>query len=79
MRLVISNIENSFNSHLEECIYCWCLSSLLNTNILKNSPNYAVNSIVGPESGGAESIRDVRGWAMKIKTSKGDQDFVFNN
>jgi catalase len=36
-------------------------------------------STVGPERGGADSIRDVRGWAMKIFTEEGNQDFVFND
>lgn len=36
-------------------------------------------STVGPERGGADSQRDVRGWAMKIFTEEGNQDFVFND
>lgn len=36
-------------------------------------------STVGPERGAAETVRDVRGWAMKIFTEEGNQDFVFNN
>jgi catalase len=36
-------------------------------------------STVGPESGSADAIRDVRGWGMKIYTSEGNQDFVFND
>jgi catalase len=36
-------------------------------------------STVGPERGHAETVRDVRGWAMKIFTEEGNQDFVFNS
>ncbi|KFY16395.1 hypothetical protein V492_01380 [Pseudogymnoascus sp. VKM F-4246] len=36
-------------------------------------------STVGPERGAADSQRDVRGWAMKIFTEEGNQDFVFND
>lgn len=36
-------------------------------------------SITGPEKGHYETTRDVRGWAMKIFTEEGNQDFVFNS
>ena len=36
-------------------------------------------STVGPERGSADSVRDVRGWGMKIFTEEGNQDWVFNN
>lgn len=36
-------------------------------------------STVGPERGGADCIRDVRGWALKIFTEEGNQDFVCND
>lgn len=36
-------------------------------------------STVAPQAGGAEMQRDVRGWAMKIFTEEGNQDFVFNS
>ena len=36
-------------------------------------------STVGPERGHAETVRDVRGWGMKIFTEEGNQDFVFNS
>ncbi|KAF2425265.1 heme-dependent catalase [Tothia fuscella] len=36
-------------------------------------------STVAPEAGGADSIRDVRGWGMKLYTEEGNQDFVFND
>ncbi|KAK6544670.1 hypothetical protein TWF694_001358 [Orbilia ellipsospora] len=36
-------------------------------------------STVGPERGGADTIRDVRGWGMKIFTEEGNQDWVFNS
>lgn len=36
-------------------------------------------STVGPERGSADTVRDFRGFAVKIKTNQGNQDFVFNN
>ncbi|KGB80030.1 catalase [Cryptococcus deuterogattii 99/473] len=36
-------------------------------------------STVGPDAGTAETVRDVRGWSMKIFTEEGNQDFVFNS
>ncbi|WOO83124.1 Peroxisomal catalase [Vanrija pseudolonga] len=36
-------------------------------------------SITGPRPGHYETTRDVRGWAMKIFTEEGNQDFVFNS
>ncbi|CAM1500632.1 Fc.00g097940.m01.CDS01 [Cosmosporella sp. VM-42] len=36
-------------------------------------------STVGPERGSADTVRDVRGWGMKIFTEEGNQDFVFNS
>ncbi|KAL1409259.1 catalase A [Vanrija albida] len=36
-------------------------------------------SITGPRPGQYETTRDVRGWAMKIFTEQGNQDFVFNS
>lgn len=36
-------------------------------------------STVGPERGHPETVRDVRGWGMKIFTEEGNQDFVFND
>ena len=36
-------------------------------------------STVGPESGSADTIRDVHGWAIKFKTNQGNNDWVFNN
>jgi len=36
-------------------------------------------STVGPEAGSADSVRDVRGFALKIYTEEGNQDFVFND
>ncbi|KAM5489847.1 catalase A [Microsporum audouinii] len=34
---------------------------------------------VGPESGSADTLRDVHGWAMKFYTDEGNLDWVFNN
>ncbi|OCL08896.1 catalase-domain-containing protein [Glonium stellatum] len=36
-------------------------------------------STVGPEKGSADTVRDVRGWGMKVYTEEGNQDFVFND
>lgn len=45
----------------------------------KKSPVLLRVSTVGPESGSADTARDVHGWAMKIYTDEGNQDWVFNN
>lgn len=36
-------------------------------------------STVGPERGSADTVRDFRGFAIKFKTTEGNQDWVFNN
>ncbi|KAJ5033974.1 catalase A [Penicillium rubens] len=36
-------------------------------------------STVGPESGSADTSRDVHGWSMKLYTDEGNLDWVFNN
>ena len=36
-------------------------------------------STVGPGSGSADTVRDFRGWAIKLKTAEGNNDWVFNN
>jgi catalase len=53
-------------------------AAFLNT-IGKKSKCLLRVSTVGPEAGGADTIRDVRGWGMKIYTEEGNQDFVFND
>ncbi|GKZ43759.1 hypothetical protein AbraIFM66951_005235 [Aspergillus brasiliensis] len=45
----------------------------------KKTPVLQRVSTVGPESGSADTARDVHGWAMKFYTDEGNQDFVFNN
>ncbi|OQE20376.1 hypothetical protein PENSTE_c013G08125 [Penicillium steckii] len=45
----------------------------------KKTPVLQRVSTVGPESGSADTSRDVHGWAMKLYTEEGNQDFVFNN
>lgn len=45
----------------------------------KKSPLTIRFSTVGGESGSADSARDPRGFAMKIKTDEGNLDWVFNN
>ena len=53
-------------------------ASFLNT-IGKNTDVLLRVSTVGPESGSADTVRDVHGWAMKLYTDQGNQDWVFNN
>ena len=36
-------------------------------------------STVGPERGSADTVRDFRGFAVKFKTTEGNNDWVFNN
>ena len=36
-------------------------------------------STVGPERGGADTVRDVRGFAIKFYTEEGNNDWVSNN
>jgi catalase len=45
----------------------------------KKSKVLARVSTVGANRGSAETIRDVRGFSLKIFTQEGNQDFVFNN
>lgn len=45
----------------------------------KKSPVLLRVSTVGPRAGSADTSRDVHGWAMKMYTDEGNQDFVFNN
>ncbi|OBT88506.1 hypothetical protein VE02_03440 [Pseudogymnoascus sp. 03VT05] len=59
------------------------ISSLTNAKFLngvgKKSKVLLRVSAVAPQAGGAETQRDVRGWAIKIFTEEGNQDFVFNS
>lgn len=36
-------------------------------------------STVGPDRGAADTVRDVRGFAMKFYTNEGNNDWVFND
>lgn len=45
----------------------------------KKTPVLMRVSTVGPESGSADTSRDVHGWAMKLYTDEGNLDWVFNN
>ncbi|KAI2473613.1 catalase [Annulohypoxylon bovei var. microspora] len=49
------------------------------TGVGKKTEVLARISTVSPERGSSDSVRDFRGFAMKFKTSQGNQDFVFNN
>ncbi|KAJ5511072.1 Catalase, mono-functional, heme-containing [Penicillium expansum] len=53
-------------------------ASFLN-KIGKKTPVLLRVSTVGPESGSADTSRDVHGWGMKLYTDEGNQDWVFNN
>ena len=43
------------------------------------TPVTARISTVGPERGSADTARDPRGWGIKLFTTEGNQDWVFNN
>ena len=45
----------------------------------KKTPLITRISTVGPEKGSADTVRDFRGWAIKLKTAEGNNDWVFNN
>lgn len=45
----------------------------------KKTPVLQRVSTVGPESGSADTSRDVHGWSMKLYTDEGNLDWVFNN
>ncbi|KAJ5666997.1 hypothetical protein N7507_002861 [Penicillium longicatenatum] len=45
----------------------------------KRTPVLQRVSTVGPESGSADTSRDVHGWSMKLYTDEGNLDWVFNN
>ncbi|KAJ5432803.1 Catalasemono-functionalheme-containing [Penicillium daleae] len=45
----------------------------------KKTPVLLRVSTVGPESGSADTTRDVHGWGMKLYTDEGNLDWVFNN
>jgi catalase len=45
----------------------------------KKTPVLLRVSTVGPESGSADTSRDVHGWGMKLYTDEGNLDWVFNN
>ncbi|OIW30785.1 catalase-domain-containing protein [Coniochaeta ligniaria NRRL 30616] len=49
------------------------------TGIGKKSKTLSRISTVGPGAGSPNTVRDVRGWALKIFTEEGNQDFVFND
>ncbi|KAJ5716017.1 uncharacterized protein N7483_013198 [Penicillium malachiteum] len=49
------------------------------SKIGKKTPVLQRVSTVGPESGSADTSRDVHGWAMKFYTDEGNLDWVFNN
>lgn len=45
----------------------------------KKTPGLFRISTVGGEKGSSDTVRDIRGWAMKFFTEEGNQDFVFND
>ncbi|KAL3470501.1 catalase-domain-containing protein [Aspergillus californicus] len=53
-------------------------ASFLN-QVGKTTPLLWRVSTVGPEAGSADTQRDVHGWAMKMYTDEGNQDWVLNN
>lgn len=57
----------------------WLTSAKYLNGIGKKSKVLWRLSTVGPERGSADTVRDVRGWGMKVFTEEGNQDFVFND
>jgi catalase len=59
------------------------LSDLTDADFLsgkgKKTPLLARISTTGGERGAADTVRDIRGWSMKLFTQEGNQDFVFNS
>lgn len=45
----------------------------------KKTPLLARISTTAGERGAADTVRDIRGWSMKLFTEEGNQDFVFNS
>lgn len=45
----------------------------------KKTPLLCRISTVAGEKGSSDTVRDIRGWAMKLFTEEGNQDFVFND
>jgi len=45
----------------------------------KKTPLLCRVSTVAGEKGSSDTVRDIRGWAMKLFTEEGNQDFVFND
>jgi catalase len=54
-------------------------SSLLFTSVGKKVRATVRFSTVGGESGSADTARDPRGFAIKLRTEEGNLDWVFNN
>ncbi|EJF63962.1 catalase [Dichomitus squalens LYAD-421 SS1] len=54
-------------------------SAALFSSVGKKAPLTIRFSTVGGESGSADTARDPRGFAIKIKTEEGNLDWVFNN
>lgn len=79
MRIILLKICRSYGE-FEATRDCsdFTSASFLN-KVGKKTPMLQRVSTVGPESGSADTSRDVHGWAMKFYTDEGNQDFVFNN
>jgi len=45
----------------------------------KKTKTLARLSTVAGEKGSSDTVRDIRGWALKLYTEEGNQDFVFND
>ncbi|CAI7612229.1 unnamed protein product [Penicillium manginii] len=60
-----------------DCSDLTCASFL--NEVGKKTPVLLRVSTVGPESGSADTSRDVHGWGMKLYTDEGNLDWVFNN
>ncbi|RMJ24035.1 Catalase [Aspergillus sp. HF37] len=58
---------------------CSDITSASFLSLGKKTPVLTRISTVGRQAGSADTSRDIHGWAMKLYTDEGNQDWVFNN
>jgi catalase len=63
---------------LTEDVTQWCSAAFL-SEVGKRTPVFARISAFAAESGGADTVRDPRGFALKFYTDEGNYDLVGNN
>lgn len=77
---LISHTTSSAYGEFEATADCSDITSASFLNKAgKKTPVLLRVSTVGPESGSADTSRDVHGWGMKLYTDEGNLDWVFNN